>query len=208
PHIRELCLDGMYFDKRDLRAIRSLVSNLPDLQVLSLKLARTLDAEEPILVRRSSATGMTLGCLEQFTIAFPSPLDGIFDLLPVRLRHLSLRDCPQYYFLQDPDEENSLWDLRLAMPILTASECLAILQRCHCPHLRSLELVYRADGEEDALFAHIVASFPLLAKFELHRYREYGDEDVPMVRVLLYLSLGHYVHGLHSRSTLRKCSPC
>ncbi|KAI0311138.1 hypothetical protein OF83DRAFT_1087909 [Amylostereum chailletii] len=180
PRLRELCLDGMYLDKGDLRAIRSLISNLPNLQVLGLKLARTVDAKKPILVRQSSTTSMALSCLKRFTIAFPSPVDGIFDLLPVKLRHLSLRDWPRYYFLQDPDDEDSPGELGLAMPILAASECLAILRRCHCPQLVSLEVVYRADSGEDALFGHIVTSFPLLTTIELHRYREYTDENVPM----------------------------
>ncbi|KAI0308739.1 hypothetical protein OF83DRAFT_181057 [Amylostereum chailletii] len=193
PRLRELCFDGMYLDKDDVRAIRSLISNLPDLQVLGLKLARAVDAEEPILVKRSNSTSVTLRYLEKFTIAFPSPADGIFDLLPSKLRHLSLRDWPRYYFMGDPASSPT----DLAMPILSASECLAILRRCHCPHLRSLEVVYRAGDEEDALLGYIVSSFPSLTMFELHRYRASADEEVPMEHIVQILA------GLNSLCSLR-----
>ncbi|KAI0664106.1 hypothetical protein C8Q70DRAFT_218892 [Cubamyces menziesii] len=185
PRIQRLSLKGWYPLAMQATTLPALLSRMPTLRLLRIQAAQRHTSLRPRILDSSISSSCALSELESLTIAYPNPDDDIFAVKMSRLVHLSLRDEPRYYF---PLRTRDYVPRTIASPILSASECLRILQRMETPSLASLELVYKADATEDALLRHLSSAYPFLARLELHRYREPGDTLVPHVAISEVLS--------------------
>ncbi|RDX52612.1 hypothetical protein OH76DRAFT_171361 [Lentinus brumalis] len=191
PQLRELTLQGNYVDTAHTLLVPKFLRGVPNLRKLSILASRPSDVPRaPTLgCGESGATSAAsysvlsphaaLAELRSLTIADPDPKDDIFSTHFPHLTHLSLRDWRRYYSRngyrrrhQPPTQQ-----------FLTATESLSILKRMCAPSLRSLELVYIADGAEDELLAYICGSFLELSQLELHRYRQDRKALVPHTRI-------------------------
>ncbi|KAI0327496.1 hypothetical protein GY45DRAFT_1308542 [Cubamyces sp. BRFM 1775] len=186
PRIQYLSLKGRYPPEMQATTLPALLSRMPTLRSLRVQAAQRVTFSRPHIWDSSMApSSSALSELESLTIAYPNPDDDIFSVKTPRLIHLSLRDEPRYYF---PLRTYDYVSYSIVSPILSASECLRILQRMETPSLTSLELVYQADTTEDVLLHHIASAYPSLARLELHRYREPDDALVPYATVAQILS--------------------
>ena len=175
PRLRELSLTGRYYLRSQSTTLPRLLSRMPDLRKLAIRVAQPHALRlprAPILGHRPSIP-VKLPGLRTLILAYPDPEDAIFSVSATNISHLSLRDWPRYYFHQDL---LSQYDLeRWASQLLSSSECLRILQRMSLHYLEKLELVYHADHADEALLHYIASTFPCLAHLELHRYRKGGE---------------------------------
>ncbi|KAI0708627.1 hypothetical protein C8Q76DRAFT_627048, partial [Earliella scabrosa] len=194
PRLRELSLYGRYTSPSQVTLLPALLSDLmsrmPALRQLRVDVAQLPDcARAPILGRMLSTPRLKCPELRSLTVSYPDPEDAIFSILAPTLIHLSLRDWPRHYFHIHCPAETHAW----VAPILSSSECLAILRRLESWQLESLELVYRADADEGNLLDYVSVSYPNLRSIELHRYRPHTDDAVPHVsRSSLHLLLGRW----------------
>ncbi len=176
PRMRTLSLIGRYTHPDQCRIIPLLLLRMPNLHSLSIKVMQCEGMWRPPLFKELPDTSY---CLRSLTISYPNPADPIFPCVGDGLTSLSLRDSPRHYFRS----RYSYRALPAIFPILSASECLAILKRISAPRLSILELVYQADAAEDELLQYLSRAFPLLEELELHRYKGSIKESVPYVSV-------------------------
>lgn len=115
--------------------------------------------------------------LDQLSISSPDPRDEIYHCLPSTLRELSLRYWPHFCAQQH------LRDIRYITyepqydSILGSAAMLSILRRCNLPELDHLELEYRADDDDDALWKFMSSSFPRLTRLTIHRFRSVREKE-------------------------------
>lgn len=178
PRLRMLSLVGRYTHPDQCRAISLLLSRAPNMHSLSIQVMQREGTRRPLLLQTAPENGYHLRSLK---VSYPNPDDPIFSCIGDDLTSLALRDSPRHYY---QDRYHSAYLLAMS-PILTSSECLAILKRISGPRLSVLELVYEADAAEDELLQYLPQAFPLLQELELHRYRASPDEDVPHVSPVL-----------------------
>ncbi|KAI0634177.1 hypothetical protein C8Q77DRAFT_733105 [Trametes polyzona] len=174
PRLSDLSFRGSYLQSMPLSTMSTLLSRMPRLRNLSLEIAQSPSHSRAPIFGAHAPTGCEYLPLRSLTVAYPDPDDALFTSVGADLIRLSIRDWPRYYY-----SFRGKLRLRWVAPILSTSECLRLLTRMNVPHIRSLEVVYKADGPDDALFHHIVTSYPDLEKFEIHRYRADNDEDDP-----------------------------
>ncbi|KAH9903490.1 hypothetical protein C8Q73DRAFT_635279 [Cubamyces lactineus] len=186
PNIRHLSIRGRYPASSSGRLLPELLIRiLPQLQSLCVCAApRNTLPRPPILGPPMTSEPITLPDLQSLMVAYPDPADAIFTVQAPRLTHLSLCDQPRYYYTRRAPKYIPDW---FAAPVLSASECLGILQRMDTPLLESIQLVYQADSAEDVLLRHL-ATYPRLEIVELHRYREHDPDPVPYLHVVTTLS--------------------
>ncbi|TFY55202.1 hypothetical protein EVG20_g9405, partial [Dentipellis fragilis] len=116
---------------------------------------------------------LVLESMEKVLLPYPDPDDTFYKHLPSTLRELHLVDRPRYY----------RWDgglTRFTKPtLITATELLRILKQlpARCIFMEQLEVAFRADGQELALYDYIAAAFPNLRVLQLHRYRISGEME-------------------------------
>ncbi|RDX52505.1 hypothetical protein OH76DRAFT_1480615 [Lentinus brumalis] len=178
PKVQELSLFGRYLTDEQVESLPLLLSSLMELRKLSIQVMRSEPLDRPFILGHHSTPPTSLSGLRSLTVAYPHPDDDLFSINTSRLNHLSLRDSPRYYaHLSDAGES---WHGDWATPLLSAAECLSILQRMGSPPLTSLELAYLVPraGSDDDLLEYVVNSFPALATLEIHRYRQNRDERV------------------------------
>lgn len=180
PELRTLSIHGRYLDGAETDSLPAFIGTLPRLEELSILACRRMPLVRPPILGRVASPSNVLVGLRSLTVAYPDPNDDIFSVDTSRLHRLSLRDWPRYY------HDNSLnralgsgW----GRPILTSSECVAILKRMDMPDLSSLELVYLASaaGSDDELLTYVAHTYPRLTHLELHRYRSNREEVVDHV---------------------------
>ncbi len=210
PRLRELTLQGDHVDTAHTLLVPVFLRRVPYLRKLRILASRLSDGSRAptlgcagsgtILAASNSgpSTSTALTELRSLTIADPDPEDDIFSTHFPRLTHLSLRDWHRYYSRngyrrrhQPPTQQ-----------FLTATESLSIMKRMCAPSLRSLELVYIADGSEDELLSYICGSFSELSELQLHRYRQDRNASVPHVRasfgqIKLSVLIGSRRHTSH-----------
>ncbi|RPD61771.1 hypothetical protein L226DRAFT_534044 [Lentinus tigrinus ALCF2SS1-7] len=177
PRLQELSLFGRYLNDDQAESLPVLLSSLMELRRLSIRVARHASLDRPFILGHRSASSTALSGLRSLTVAYPHPDDDLFSIDASHLQHLSLRDWPRYYaHLGFMDRNSPSW----AHPLLSAAECLSVLQRMDLPQLTSLELAYLAfsAGSDDDLLDYVANSFPKLTTLELHRYRENREEHV------------------------------
>ncbi|KAH9903491.1 hypothetical protein C8Q73DRAFT_635673 [Cubamyces lactineus] len=205
PNIRDFSLRGRYPASSSDRLLPELlVRILPQLQSLCVRAApRNTFPRPPVLGPSMASEPITLPDLQSLTVAYPDPTDTIFTIHAPRLNHLSLSDQPRHYFARRTPEYVAEW---CAAPILSASECLGILQRMETPLLESIELVYQADSAEDDLLRHL-ATYPLLEIVELHRYREHDSDLVPSIHVVTALSAVRCLRRLYLNLDFQEMPP-
>ncbi|KAI0315886.1 hypothetical protein OF83DRAFT_1129782 [Amylostereum chailletii] len=177
PRLRELTIQSFRPVSEDLDAfLRSLSPIIARLRTLKVKVALPFDGTRIRLWTTGSSPNTTFQQMEDLEICYADPADGIFGRLTDRLRRLSLRDYPRYYFVIDPFDRNFLksW----TAPILSSSECLQILKKCPLGLLEDLEIVYKSDDSDADLLQHIAAHCSNLRRLEIHRYRSNEGDDV------------------------------
>ncbi|RPD67359.1 hypothetical protein L226DRAFT_477766 [Lentinus tigrinus ALCF2SS1-7] len=182
PRLQELSLCGRYIFPSQSFSLPHILARAPNLRKLTVQVAqpRALGLVRhgaPILGRNPTSL-IDLPDLRSLTLAYPDPDDVIFSTSFTSIIHLSLRDWPRYYYYQDVSPMVNRW----GAPLLTASECLGILKRMGLYDLESLELVYRVDHADEALL-RCIATYPKLARLELHRYT-IAREDVPYINIV------------------------
>lgn len=200
PWLRELTLYGEYPLDYDTSWLASMLSRVPDLRVLSIRIMQPQSLARTPVLGRPHAFVPRLAQLRSLNLAYPDPNDAIFSGPAPGLTHLSLRDFPRFYY--------SLYETGfksdVAEPILSSSECLAVLKKMEAPRLTSLELVYQVDGDDTDLLRHIASAYPNLEDLELHRYRQ--DRQQVVAHVCDRSFSGHFMitlTGFYSSFTLR-----
>ena len=154
----------------------TLLSGMPKLRVLHLKLALPLRLEPQAVWPPGLDISFPWPELEELVLSFPVPEDRLYPSLPSSLRLLSLQCCPHHCVHEWVDRPE--WH----SPVLSASEMLQVLSRCQLPHLDHLRFEYRSDDADQSLLRHLSAAFPQLLTLEVHRFRPAGVEEIPMVR--------------------------
>ncbi|TFY59228.1 hypothetical protein EVG20_g7865, partial [Dentipellis fragilis] len=159
-------------EKKNLR-------NCSNVTLRNLDLCIYLFHEEPIRQINLWPPGLSLPetlvleSMEKVFLPYPDPDDTFYKHLPSTLRELHLVDRPRYY----------RWDgglTRFTKPtLITATELLRILKQlpARCIFMEQLEVAFRADGQELALYDYIAAAFPNLRVLQLHRYRISGETE-------------------------------
>ncbi|KAF7317892.1 hypothetical protein MKEN_00877100 [Mycena kentingensis (nom. inval.)] len=192
PKLRHLALTSEFEEGFESATLQRLLSQMPALRQLSVIAARSRDDGRICLVDQAdrSASFPDLISLE---VAYPDPEDGIFDLPLTGLRRLALRDQPRFYTSLQTPRSRAVW----STPILSASECLHILQKQSCTLLEELQLVYDAEDDDDnELRAWLITAFPRLHHLELHRYRRRREEALDLPRILSFLVLMPSLHSV------------
>lgn len=174
PRLQQLKLYGLHPAEPAVPVI-SVLSHAPNLRSLSLTMA-TLQDETPFLVWPPHYTcDVDLASLKSFTISFPSPDDLIFAKLPDTLQHIAFKDTPRVYhhrhILDAP--------VRLVFPIPTCSQLLKVFGDIVASRLESLEVAYRVDASEWAMWRLLSEKFTSLSSLEVHRYRSIDSEEGP-----------------------------
>ncbi|KAH9847733.1 hypothetical protein C2E23DRAFT_906906 [Lenzites betulinus] len=190
PRLHTLSLVGRYTDPDQCRFIPLLLLRMPNLRNLSIKVMQCEGMWRPHLLKDLPETILRLRSLK---VSYPAPDDPIFSCIGDGLTSLSLRDSPRRYFVARYGSRA----LSAISPILSASECLAILKRISAPRLLVLELVYQADAAEDELLQYLPEAFPLLQELELHRYRAQPEDSVPYLHVARTLTAIKYLRALY-----------
>ncbi|OJT02128.1 hypothetical protein TRAPUB_7423 [Trametes pubescens] len=190
PRLHTLSLTGRYTHPDQCRAISLLLLRMPNLRSLSIKVMQSEEIRRPLLLKGLAETSFHLRSL---TVAYPNPEDPIFSCIGDGLTSLSLRDSPRHYFAL----RYGYRYLPAIFPILSASECLAILKRVSAPRLTVLELVYQADSTEDELLQYLPKAFPLLQELELHRYKANLRDTIPYLHIAHTLMLNKYLRALY-----------
>ncbi|EIW53494.1 uncharacterized protein TRAVEDRAFT_31620 [Trametes versicolor FP-101664 SS1] len=190
PRLHTLSLVGRYTQPDQSRVIPLLLLRMPNLRSLSINVMQCKGMWRPPLLRGLPDTSY---CLRSLTVSYPNPDDPIFSCVGDGLTSLSLRDSPRHYFRT----RYSYRALSAIFPILSASECLAILKRISAPRLSILELVYQADSAEDELLHYLSHAFPLLEELELHRYKASPEDSVPYLHIAHTLMLIKYLRALY-----------
>ncbi|OJT04234.1 hypothetical protein TRAPUB_5054 [Trametes pubescens] len=179
PNLRELRLRGEPRTVGDLPlSIIAMFAHMSRLRILDLKLKLTKPEESPPRpiwpIRYKSEFPWQE--LQELTVSFPANNDLIYRKLPDTLRALTLQCFPHITskFRQHGAEG-------VSGPI-QSSDWLRILRRCNLPLLRSLELEYRENDQDDELLRHLGAAFPKLRQLKVRRYRREGVRmaDVPV----------------------------
>ncbi|TFK91810.1 hypothetical protein K466DRAFT_287050 [Polyporus arcularius HHB13444] len=175
PSLKELSLHGTISPSTaSASALITLLRRTPKLHALTIRANRSSDlGPTAILGRLPPRANLPKISLTSLTISFPDPDDAIFDTDTASLVHLALCDMPRTYHTVNGD---GLWghSTRYASGrgIPSATGVLRILRRMDLPRVRTLELVYVADGpEDDELLFYIAGNLPSLSLLELHRYR-------------------------------------
>ncbi|KAI0687077.1 hypothetical protein C8Q76DRAFT_803771 [Earliella scabrosa] len=204
PRLRRLSIRGKYLNDSQETMLRPLLTSVPDLRRLSIMAGREIGSAPgslryPILGRYPEVSHIPeTWKLESLEVAYPDPEDTLFSVDTSHLVHLSLRDWPRYY--------HDLGGIHSGFfaPILTATECLHILQRMQLPRLSHLELVYivHAPDEDDELLHYLPAALPQLAHLTLHRYRADRRALVDYVSLTTTFEL-----GAHGSPGLSSCGP-
>ena len=180
PQLRELCLSGQAPLRPISSLFRDLISGLPRLEVLSVRLATKSSQGRLSLLGHMQQCETSIK-LRSLTLAFPDPCDAIFSVDSTSLTQLSICDHPRNYYLLGLSDVGRCW----SAPVLSSAECLSVLRRMELPALHTLRLVYETDGDDDELLAYIANTFPRLMHLELHRYRKNRKQIVPHVRIYL-----------------------
>lgn len=182
PNLRDFSIEGRYLNQAQAESLPLLLSSLPELERLSIRICRRATIGRAPVLGRSIFPPTVLSGLRFLTVAYPDPDDEIFAIDTTNLLHLSLRDCPRHY---NAFARHLSWTKYWAYPILSSVECLSILKRMNAPHLSSLELVYRVDSADldDELLQYVVEAYPELSHLEVHRYRADRTEEVNHVRI-------------------------
>ncbi|TFK82336.1 hypothetical protein K466DRAFT_666565 [Polyporus arcularius HHB13444] len=180
PCLRDLTLTGRYSDASQVSSIPQLVSALRNPRFLSIQVGQLADRPRPKVLERYCTE---LRALESLTLAYPDPHDAIFAVAGTSLRYLSIRDHPRHYLKNMPVNR------RLAMPILSSSECLRVLSRMSMPRLEHLELVYEGDDLEEELLVHVAYAYSHLHTLELHQYRRSAHGPATLRYVSITLDL-------------------
>ena len=183
PNLRRLTLRGTVHDERQVQYLREFLTGTLLLTELALEIAPVVGASRVQILRPQTEDEISLQ-LKSLTIAYPDPHDLIFSAVGKRLQHLSLTDYPPLYYFRAATVLPGRW----AAPVLSSSECLAILERMSLNRLTSLALVYVWDEAEDDLLRYITQgeALPQLSHLELHRYRQVPQEVVPCVRLFTF----------------------
>lgn len=188
PRLRKLKLRGERQFNPSMAVLPAL-SHVRTLRTLTLELAQP---EDHGLERQSMEPCDAMGMLcpwrdlETLTISYPHPADEWYSSLSSTLRRLDLRCWPRHYVHILPHDQRTIVDiLKWHSPIITSSDMLNILRRCRTSDarssLRQLDLEFREDHMDRALFQFIPLAFPNLTFLQIHRYRQIGHLDVPVV---------------------------
>ncbi|KAI9067723.1 hypothetical protein FKP32DRAFT_1588333 [Trametes sanguinea] len=157
----------------------SILSRMPRLRRLSLKLARS--GSEPlgaIWTPNSSVKEIPWPELESLTMTWLHPEEQLFRHLPSTLRDLHLRCWPRRYYPEG--SYRSLRRLGKQRPdwvreTPSASMVLQAIQSCRQISLRCLDLEYIADSNDIPLLQLVARSYPDLQYLQLCRYRMRED---------------------------------
>ncbi|KAI0772749.1 hypothetical protein BD413DRAFT_33389 [Trametes elegans] len=199
PRLTTLYLQGFYLQPV-LSTLSSLLAQMPELRTLSVQAAQSpASSRAPILGKDGVLQVAPILC--SLTVAYPDPQDAIFSLPSTNLTRLSLRDWPRYYISRYSQRCQLLPDSWVA-PILTATECLHILERMDLPRLQSLEVVYEVDDEDERLLHRISTCYPHLSDLEIHRYRKNDHREVVPHQHIAH-TLGSIPHLRRLRLNLR-----
>ncbi|OJT02131.1 hypothetical protein TRAPUB_7426 [Trametes pubescens] len=190
PRLHTLSLVGRYTHPDQCRIVPLLLLRMPNLRSLSIQVMECEGMWRPPLLKQLPETGFRLRSL---TVSYPNPEDPIFSYVGDDLTSLSLRDSPRHYF----QSRYVYRALPAIYPILSASECLAILKRISAPRLLFLELVYQTDAAEDELLQYLPHAFPLLEELELHRYKVHRKDTVPYLHIARTLTAVKYLRALY-----------
>lgn len=175
PRLTTLSLEGFY-PNPVVSTLSSLLAQMPKLRTFSVQAAQSPESSRaPILGK--DRWPQVVPVLRSLTVAYPDPQDAIFSLPSTNLTRLSLRDWPRYYISRYSRRCQLLPNSWVA-PILTATECLHILERMDLPRLQSLEVVYEVDDEDERLLHRISTCYPRLSDLEIHRYRKNDHKKV------------------------------
>ena len=206
PRLRELQLYGARWTS-PATPIISLFANLTGIQVLDLALSDPEggSVETRAVWPRGHEAYYPWPELRRLYLSHPSTHDEVYSHLPPSLETLALRQWPRCY--RRPWSEivvPSHWIGR-AFPLTQASTLLKVLTGSKTSsYLRELDLEYRADPAESDLFHEISVKFPCLHVLELHRYRESGSDDIPVVSrhsiSVYYIESQHTMHRCLSPS--------
>ena len=180
PCMRELRLRGTRWTTPDIPAV-SLFARMSNLRVLVLELEGQEGVPSTALWPRGFPASYPWPYLESLSVTYPDLDDEIYEHLPPTMLSLTLRPWPHECIRRWQDVNHRPEKLRPYRPSPFPSVLLAILSRCVAPRLRDLGIEYYVDSAEMSLLSHIVASFPCLTTFELHRHRHQRDADIPVV---------------------------
>ncbi|KAJ3018732.1 hypothetical protein NUW54_g264 [Trametes sanguinea] len=172
----------------------SILSRMPRLRSLSLKLARS--GSEPlgaIWPPNSSVKKIPWPELESLIMTWLHPEEQLLRHLPSTLRDLHLRCWPRRYYPEPSFATyRSLRRLGKQRPdwvrkTPSASMVLQAIQSCRPISLQCLDLEYIADSNDIPLLRLVARSYPDLQYLQLCRYRMSEDlAQAPVVGTILY----------------------
>ncbi|KAI0672460.1 hypothetical protein C8Q78DRAFT_752799 [Trametes maxima] len=188
PALRELRLRGEYNCLKDgCSPIISFLVNMPQLRVLALELALPSDHGPTPIWPEGLFIDLPWPLLEELKVSFPVTSDAVYSNLPPTLRRLSLVCYPHYMRDLPVYTAGGRWH----SPLISASDVLSILRRCHLPLLTKLKLEYQEDWAEKQLLRHLGVAFPRLEYLKIfrNRVREHGRDYRVLVAAIAIANL-------------------
>ncbi|KAI0643913.1 hypothetical protein C8Q79DRAFT_161193 [Trametes meyenii] len=185
PALRELRLRGEYDClKAGCSPIISFLGNMPQLRILALELALPTDQGPTPIWPEDLLVDLPWPLLEELTVSFPVTDDAIYSNLPPTLRRLSLVCYPHYMRNLPMYTASGRWH----SPLISASDVLSILRKCHLPLLTKLKLEYQEDWAEEQLLRHVGVAFPELVCLKIFRNRVWERGELPLDMIIESLS--------------------
>ena len=200
PLLREFTLRGeRWLDPAT--PIVSLFSSMPSLQSLALELSEPEGAVAGMIWPKGFPATFPWPDLESLRVSHPDSSDEVYAVLPSSLRTLALRSWPheceliyqrmaRYLNTSRSEGYKRRW---WSYPPSTTRNLVEILRKCNLPRLGNLELEYREDAQEPELLQLVVTKFSHLTTLEIHRIRNEGHNDVPVVSPSTYSTWGTIV---------------